>query len=380
MPVYQAGASSLIFCILTLLVLLPGGWIADLFSTRVLLVISGLATAVLGFWYSFFPAFPWLALIHALFAFTTVFFFCAAAVKAVNNLGTAREQGQLFGIYAMSRIVISLAGAGVADAVFEQFPSSQRLRAVILFYSVAQALASLLAFTLLRETPKPAGADDGDTSFADLLSVFRNTKLWLYALGVFCGCAAVSSLQYIDTYHPDLFGIDADITAVIRTATVCAIVAAAVLSGFLADRAVSKPKLYIFLFTGMILFSVPVLPLTAYISIPLLSGGLLALFALFAFSFQALHFAAFDDVGIPKHLVGSAAGLLFLVGYLPAVFLNTLDTLLLSGDSAENTLPGYPLVICLMIASSAIGLSFSIALHHFVKRDRAADRADQTAK
>ena len=75
----------------------PGGVLADKFSSKSLIIVSCVGTALAGFWFWTMPSFIWLVVIHGIFAITTVFTFWAAMVKSINRLGGPEEQGRLFG-------------------------------------------------------------------------------------------------------------------------------------------------------------------------------------------------------------------------------------------------------------------------------------------
>lgn len=76
----------------------PGGWLADKFSCKKLMVFALLATSALGFYFATFPSYLISLLIHILWGITTSLIFWAAMLKATRMAGGSEIQGKLFGI------------------------------------------------------------------------------------------------------------------------------------------------------------------------------------------------------------------------------------------------------------------------------------------
>ena len=81
----QLGLLSSFFGLLTLICYFPGGWLADRFSAKKLLVISFLANGGLGFWYAAMPGFGTVVFIHVLLGLFCSLTFWAAYVKATRR-------------------------------------------------------------------------------------------------------------------------------------------------------------------------------------------------------------------------------------------------------------------------------------------------------
>ena len=85
-----------VYGIANVILYLPGGWIADKFDPKKLLVFSMISTGGLGLWMATWPSYNILLLIHILFAFTTVLTFWSSSIKCVNIIA-ADDQGGTFG-------------------------------------------------------------------------------------------------------------------------------------------------------------------------------------------------------------------------------------------------------------------------------------------
>ena len=73
---------------------IPSGWLADRFSSRKLLSLSLLATALLGLWFSIMPSYSSLLVIYGAWGVATGLTFWSAHIKLVAMLAESRLQRQ----------------------------------------------------------------------------------------------------------------------------------------------------------------------------------------------------------------------------------------------------------------------------------------------
>lgn len=81
-----------------------GGWLADRFSARKLLTISFVLTGFGGLYYATYPPLHMSIALHFFWGVTTVLTYWAALMKATRLLGSATEQGKVFGFLALNFI------------------------------------------------------------------------------------------------------------------------------------------------------------------------------------------------------------------------------------------------------------------------------------
>ena len=96
------------------------------------MIISTLALCLVTVWYSFYPGFQILLVIHALYGIFSVGTFWSPYLSAIRHLGTEEEQGRIFGISE------GLRGIGQTVVAFGC------LAVMGLFASVAMGFRSLL--------------------------------------------------------------------------------------------------------------------------------------------------------------------------------------------------------------------------------------------
>lgn len=109
-----------VYGIANVILYLPGGWVADKFDCKKLLVFSMVSTGVLGLWEATFPSYTILLLIHILFAVTTVLTFWSSSVKCVNMLAEDGEQGGMFGSLEAGRGVSGLVLTIIFTSIYAQ--------------------------------------------------------------------------------------------------------------------------------------------------------------------------------------------------------------------------------------------------------------------
>ena len=127
-----------VYGIANVILYLPGGWIADKFNPKKLLVFSMISTGILGLWEATWPSYSMLMLIHVLWAVTTVLTFWSSSVKCVNLLADADEQGSMFGSLEAMRGVVGLIVTTICVGLFNLFrsDSSKAMGSIVAVVSV----------------------------------------------------------------------------------------------------------------------------------------------------------------------------------------------------------------------------------------------------
>lgn len=339
----------------------PGGVLADKFSCKSLIVVSCFGTALAGLWYWTMPTFIWLVVIHAIFAITTVFTFWAAMVKAINRLGSADEQGTLFGLLEGGRGLVGTIVAFGSVAVFgwaaDEIGGMQN---AIMYYSILLGIAGVLAL-IFMENDKPQKAEGGKPENAlkmkDFIEVAKMPRVWLCGMLGICNYSALIFHGYITGYLSDAFGLSATVVgnlSVIRTYFMMMV--GAFVAGFIADKIGSRIKFMKYAFIGMTVFS------SLYVLIPTKGAGVplvivnFIVYGLCLYGIKALYFSTIDEVLVPKRLAGTASGVISLVTYAPEIFLYTLSGAMVDKYLGTATpLKGYHNCFIAMAVLSAIG-------------------------
>ncbi len=356
----------------------PGGVLADKFSCKSLIVVSCIGTALAGFWFWTMPGFIWLVVIHAVFAITTVFTFWAAMVKSINRLGEAEEQGRLFGFLEGGRGLIGTIAAFGSVAVFSWATDSiGGMKNAIMYYSVLMLIAGLLCL-IFMENDKVQNDKTKKTSserplnMKDFLEVAKMPRVWLCGILGVCNYSALIFHGYVTPYLSNAFGIsDSTVATLSVVRTYMMMMLGAFAAGLISDKIGSRIKFIQYAFVGMTIFAL------AYVVIPAGSSSIpliiitFVVYGLCLYSIKALYFATIDEVLVPKHLAGTASGVISLCTYFPEVFLYTLSGSMVDKYAQTATpLQGYINCFISMSALSVVGFVTAIILVRMNKKAR----------
>lgn len=358
----QLGMLMSAFGIANFIFYFPGGILADKFSSKNLIVFSCFTTALAGFWYATFPPYKVLMFIHFIFAITTVFTFWAAMVKIVNNLGPAEEQGRLFGSLEASRGLFGTIAALVSVIFFNKAGEGiPGLRATVIYYSIVLIIAGVLAAIFIVE-PESMKAERGKKVEKEpkekitkegVLEVVKMPTIWLAGVLVLANYSALIFHGMVTPYLSAAFGLSGSVVATLSTIrTYVMMMIGAIVAGFLADKIGSVIKFMKWGFLGMAIFAVAYLLIPANRSAVWLIVLNFIIYGLCLYSIKALYFATIDEVFIPKHLAGTASGIISLIGYCPEIFMYVWV-----GNIVDNStgLDGYHTVFKWMVAFAVIG-------------------------
>ena len=353
----------------------PGGILADKFSCKSLIVFSCIGTALAGFWFWTMPGFIWLVVIHAIFAITTVFTFWAAMVKSINRLGEAEEQGRLFGLLEGGRGLIGTIAAFGSVAVFSWATNSiGGMQNAIMYYSILMLVAGVLCFLFMEndkpvpKTPEEKAAQGNPLNMKDFMEVAKMPRVWL------CNYSALIFHGYVTAYLSAAFEIpDSTVATLSVVRTYMMMMLGAFAAGFIADKIGSRIKFIQYGFIGMTIFALAYVVIPAgKSSIPLIVATFVV-YGLCLYSIKALYFATIDEVMVPKHLAGTASGVISLCTYAPEIFLYTLSGSMVDKYVGTATpLKGYMNCFIAMSVLSAIGFVSAIVLLRMNKKARLA--------
>lgn len=348
----------------------PGGWLADKFSCKKLIVFALFATAALGFYFSTFPSYIISLLIHILWGITTSLIFWAAMLKATRMSGGSEIQGKLFGILEGGRGLLPMIWGMAILTLFNYLGGEiAGIRGAILAYSGITLLAGFLILFFFKER-KVEDESDASTEKGnlkeELLYVLKLPGLWLLAVIIFACYTLYCTQSYITPYFTEMFGAGASLAALIALIrTYFIAIFGGPIAGIWADKIGSTVKV---LRIGLLVASISVL---AYLIIPARESFLwLATIAMVVLAFsvfltRGVYFAAIDELAIPLKYTGAAIGLASFIGFIPEAFVYTLVGHWL--DSYPG-ITGYKIMFTYMLIVGLIGFVFSFILIARIKK------------
>lgn len=349
---------------------LPGGWLADRVSPRKLLTFSFLSTSLLGFYFSTFPGYGALVIIHALWGITTTLTFWAAMMRACKDMASSDEQGRFFGLLEGGRGLSNLIGTTVALWLFNMI-SNQTLgvQAAIWVKAGGCLLAAALTWVYFKD---PVELRPGPSLLKDILATIKSPLVWALSLIIFCCYTAFTVGSYMNPYLTNVSGLGAATAGVLTTLWLYAgQFAAAPISGFLSDR-IGRPKVLAIGFSVLIGLYAAAVAIPGQEAMATYTVITFICFYLAIYAIRGIYFAVMDDMRIPAALAGGAVGLASLVGFTPDFITFKIAGPLLDKYPGAQ---GYKYIFTGGAVVAAVGLAVSLAVLCFIKKLPPAESA-----
>ncbi|MEG0377171.1 MAG: MFS transporter [Eubacterium sp.] len=365
----QMGTLMSAYGLVAMLAYFPGGWIADRFPAKILMMISLVSTGLLGIWISTFPPYPVLLTIYILWGLSITLPFWAAMLKATRQLGDSSEQGRLFGILEAGRGLFPVFYGLIIVWIFNQLGAALgAMRGVFIAYSVLCFFGALITFFFIKYEKESAGEAQKGASGKEVLQILKMPGMWLVAFVIFSSYNLYTCFSYLTPYMTEFFGLSDSMGATLYLIRFYAIgVAGGIASGFIADKTGSNARVI------AIVFLVALVGLIGFFVIPtgeaylMLIIAALLVVAIGIFMSRGIYFATIDELNIPMHLTGAAIGFASVIGFMPEAFVYTLVGYWL------DTYPGvqgYKIVFSYMLVFSIIGAIAAFALYLRVKKQK----------
>ena len=290
-----------------------GGAIADRFSPRLMLTVSFIGTGILGLWFSTFPSFNTARLIFILMGVTSIITYWSACIKATRALGTAEEQGRLFGLQEGLRGIIN------AVVVFA-------MTGAYAVCAVVDIIIGILNFIFIRDSEeekneKPESVVELTKGLFKCLTIPR---VWILVGIIFTAYSVYGLIGYVNTYAVNYYGLSATMGSTLGGIRYLLQGVGGIIGGILADKLHSRIKV---VGGGAALLAISfalylVLPVNASLVMAVIVNFVLGL--IFIYAVRSQYFAIHDDAGIPMSLSGRVSGIASALGYAPDLFMYTL--------------------------------------------------------
>ncbi len=321
-----------IYGITAMIAYFPGGAIADRFSTRKLMTISLVGTALGGIYFAQIPGTLGLSVLFGYWGATTILLFWAALIKATREWGGKLAQGRAFGILDGGRGLIAAGAATFAVMLFSRslpdgsgdidvYQRTDALRIIIYFYTILTFAAALLAWFFIPDSKREKTSSSANL-FIGIGKVLRNRLVWLQAVIVVSSYCGYKGLDYYSLYAVDVMDMS-EVNAAWFVSNAAYLRAfAAIIAGLLVDR-FSATKVLGFVFVLLLINYIMLAVFSpASIAVNLIFGNLIFTFA-GVYALRGVYFALLEETNIQKILTGTAVGLISVIGYTPDVFFNS---------------------------------------------------------
>lgn len=364
---------------------IPSGWLADRVSSKLLIVISILVTALAGVWFAQLPSYESLRIIFLIWGLSSVLTFWGALMKAVKLLSTPEDEARFFGLLDGGQGIVAAVLGTVAVIIFARFVGDQStdlietqagMRAVIYMYvAILFILAGAIAF-FLSDDDKMSVEVVSDTQIkqskrSSVKDILQNKSVWLLSSIIFTGYTVFWTVFYLSGFLVVNHGVSYVVASVVATAMMWMRPIGGIVGGIIADKVGKSLTLtYAMLITSISLIVLTFIP--TGVSIYIL-GALILLIALMAYSIRGIYWSLLDDCRIPIKTIGVAIGIVSFVGYLPDIILplvsSSIFTFFDGNDIAANNL--------YFLISASVGIVGCIISYFFYRTIEKKNRQER---
>lgn len=367
----QMGNIMSVYGALNLVAYFLGGIIADKIPSRILITFSLVVTGLSGFWFASFPSYTSMLIISVIWSITTIFTYFPATIKAVKLLGSSDVQGKLFGFRETLNSLGALLFSSIAMFVFTR--TGENLRNVIIYYSIVYIVSGIVSYIFL---PKKDLADDTPkrSIFAGLGYVLKSPTIWLIGFVIFFGYAIGTTMGRLTPYLTAVYKMGvttAGIVGIINTYGVGNI--GAPVGGILTDKMKSATRFLMWCFAVMavliaIFVAIPGVP--SFLIVAIIMGLSIRLVQT---AVRGVYFVPLDEAKIPTEYLGTAAGVVSVIGFSSDAFLFSVY-----GKMIDNLseVAGYKVTFGSLIVFCVIGFVLTILLSRRLKKVNAPETAE----
>jgi nitrate/nitrite transporter NarK len=322
----QLGKVSSAYGLLAMLSYVPGGWLADVLSPRLLITGSLAASGAIGLYLAGFPDYRTTLGLHAVLGVVSIMTFWPSVIRAVRHLARPEAQGRAFGFYEAGTGAVQALVTSVGVALFARYAVEvQGLAAVIRLISILLLTAAVAVWISMAKTPlasRPAVAGRRRpggglrSGLRGVLEALRLPAVWLTALVVLGAYWAYWGAYDLAAFARDAFESDAAEGATLSSYRMWFRVLAPLVTGWIADRRTASG-------TSFVCMS---LLTAAFVLLGLMPTGetyrwLLwfdtTLLAAALFGVRGVYFALVEEGKVPSAITGRAVGIISIVGFVP---------------------------------------------------------------
>ena len=372
---FELGSLFSVYGIVALLSYLYGGVLADKFLPRKLIALSLFSTSLGGLIMATFPSYLVLQILFGYWGFTTVFLFWGAMIKATRLWGGSLSQGQAFGFLDGGRGLVAASMGSIGVFIFSFILTTdiksanlierqEAFRYVILFTSFMVALIGFLVLVYMKSEGENEIKDIASTnSFSNIKSVMKIPSVWLLMIIIISAYVGYKLTDIYSLYASDVMLYDQIQAAEVGALQLYLRPIVCVIIGLLADKTSGVFWIiagFIIMLIGAIIFASGVIQsnmnFVFFLSLIIIAIG--------TYAARALYFAIFQEGYIPLAYMGTAVGIISVVGYTPDVFASPIMGYLL--DSYPGIV-GHQYVFTMLVLFSILGLFASIKFAKLVK-------------
>lgn len=361
----QLGSLMTYYTIVLTISYLPGGWIADKFNPKTVLLASIFGQAALSFLFMFtYQSYVMAVLVWCGMAFTGGFAFWPAIMKGIRMTGSDEEQGRIYGIFealnGFASLLLSFIMLGIMAIVGGTSLVTGFKSALACMGALSLVSGLLVLFLMPKESAYGSASGDEPAekiTAKDYVNTFKIPGVWIISILVWCDVTVSAIMSYLTPYATNVLGMSAVLAASIGTIRTygCRMIGGP-LGGVLADnvfKSTSKEQTLGFVLCAVVLGLFLVFPVGTPGAIMVV---MLLLIGVTRFMCKGTVFSIQPELGIPTNVSATAVAIATMIGYLPDMFVHTMFGSWI--DTYGND--GYTRILIYGIATAVLGVIFAL--------------------
>jgi|GEM_PF-422354 len=373
----QIGNLMSTYGVLSMILFLPGGWLADSYSIRKLLAYSFVVSALLGGVILINDSYTMLLIVYATFAVTSSMVFFPAMLKFVRLLGTSAEQGTLYGFkesfYGVFGVIVGLIVIRINVVTGSDLAA---YRWLVILYSLLCLIAGLLLLLLMKEEKAVSCQEEKKKVDKEvLLNLLKIKELWLVTFSVMSCFIVYCSITYTSPYLVEVFKIPNSLASQLGIfRQYVAPIFMCILFGRLADRRGSSVKVVMQTLILMGICVVLFIQVPVNASMITLAVATMGALTLFSTGVRGIYYAQIDEAGLPVEYTGTVIGILAIVAFSPDAFYYTLMGKIIDYHiELGQVVTGYKIVFGISALFAFIGVGVGMILLREIKMKQTED-------
>ena len=303
---------------------LPSGIIADRVRVRTLAWVGFGSTALLAYWYAFFPSYAVLIGLFVAMGVTTILIWWGIRFKLVRLISEedeySRNIGVSYGLYGAVGLILGFVNAWIVS-LFSGHGDIVPMRTLLIVLASIIMVLAVLSFLFVPKFEGEIGSGDEGFNFKQLGQVLSNPVVWLAAATLFFVYFFYTGINQTSGYLTSVVGMEQKDTLVVGTVrTYGMFLLSGPVFGALAKKFASPSKI---IACGSV---VVVVGLTAFAFLPagasmtVVAIGLTVFLAFMANGVFGICSSQLTEGKVPVGVFGTATGLLSIVGFMPDSF------------------------------------------------------------
>ena len=362
---------------------LPSGIIADRIRVRTLAWVGFGSTALLVYWYAFFPSYTALIGLFIAMGITTILIWWGIRFKLVRLISEedeySRNSGSSYGLYGLVGLLLGFLNAWIISLLSDQGDVIPMRAVLIVLGSVIMALA-VLSFLFIPKFEGEFGSGDEGFNFKQLGQVLSNPVVWLAAATLFFVYFFYTGVNQTTGYMDNVMKLAPGVVLVVGSVRTYGVsLVSAPVFGAVATKLGSPSKVIgtgsVVVMIGLAVFAF----LPAQASLAYVAVAMAILLAFVANGVFGICSSQLTEGKVPVSVFGTATGLLSVIGFLPDTF-SYIWFGSIRDAHQDNPAVAYNQIFLILAGAALIAAVCAFALIVVARKRNAADESNEDGK